>query len=130
MSKLTTAIHKWSLKHLSGHISFRLFGRRVTIYGANAMWFATNIHTRRWGYVCFRPATWNPNFKWKLYVSPNGTPGTATFAIGPGVTKSEKLRAYIRCELLGHNFRVDDYDYVSILEIDYAGPLPASEVAK
>lgn len=127
MNRLTMTIHEWSLKHLSEHISFRLFGRRVTIYGANAMWFATNIHTRRWGYVCFRPPTWNQHFRWELYVSPNATPGCSTFAIGPGMPKDEKRRAYIRRKMLGHNFRVDDWDYTSILHIDYAGPIPAVE---
>ena len=127
MNKVTTTIHKWSLKHLSGHISLDLFGRKVTIFGANAMWFATEFHTRRWGWVVFRPPTWHPHFKWKFYVSANGTLGCATFAIGPGVSKEEKRRAWLRREMLGHNFCVGDYDYVSILEIDYAGPLPANE---
>lgn len=127
MNRLTMAIHKWSLKHLKEHISFKLFGHKVTIFGANAMWFTVTVPTKRWGWISFRPPTWNPHFKWKFYVAPNGTPGTATFAIGPGFTKAEKRQAYIRRELLGHNFRVDDWDYVSILEIDYAGPIPARE---
>lgn len=128
MNRLTMAIHEWSLKHLKEHINLNLFGKKVTISGANAMWFTVQFHTRRWGWVCFRLPTWHPIFRWKLYVSPNGTPGTSTFAIGPGMPKDEKRRAYIRRKMLGHNFRVDDYDYRSILEIDYAGPLPASKV--
>lgn len=128
MNKLTTAIHNYSLKHLKGRATLRFFGKKVTIYGANAMWFAVQFHTRRWGWIVFRPPTWNPHFKWKFYASANGTPGCATFAIGPGISNEEKRRAWIRRQMLGHNFDVDAYDYVSILEIDYAGPLPANEV--
>jgi hypothetical protein len=118
----------WFERNLSGHISIRKFGH-ITLYGFNAMHVALNFHTRRWGWVCFHPTMWcfGGWWPWYFYVSPNGTPGTATYAIGPGVSKPEKRRAYIRRELLGHNFRVDDYDYRSILEIDYAGPLPPGD---
>lgn len=116
-------LYKWPTKYLGGHLSFKVFGRRVTIYGFNAMWLAVNVHTQRWGYVCFRPPSWNPNFRWKFYVSPNATPSIATFGIGPGMSKQEKRRAIVRRQLLGHNFSVDDFDYVSLLEIDSTGPI-------
>jgi len=69
-----------------GHINI---GRRVTIYGDNAMHFAVNVWTHRWGYICFRPSTrrhghWN---RWYFYVSPNATPWAATWGCGPGFNR-------------------------------------------
>ena len=91
---------------LNGHLSFDLpyFGNQVTIYGANAMWFAINFHTQRWGYICFRPPTGHPKLRWSFYVSPNGTPWASTYAIG-NVSKQDKIRAPLRRLMLGHNFR-------------------------
>ena len=56
----------------------------VTIYGENAMHWAVNISTRRFGYICFRLpfrcfGQWWPLY---YYCSPNGTPWAATFKIG------------------------------------------------
>jgi hypothetical protein len=71
----------WIERKLGGHVN--LFGKRVTIYGANAMHWGVNISTRR-GYVCFRLPL--PCFgRWwplHLYVSPNATPWGATWGIG------------------------------------------------
>ena len=58
----------------------------ITVYGRNAMHFAVNIRTRRWGYICFRLPLrcfdhWWPLY---LYVSPNGTPWAATWIVGGG----------------------------------------------
>jgi hypothetical protein len=110
----------WIERKFSGHVSFRMFGRRVTIYGFNAMHVAVNISTRRWGWVCFHPPVYVFGHKWPwyFYVSPNGTPGTATFAIGPGVDRQEKESATLRRQLLGHNYRVDDYNYRDLLDLD------------
>lgn len=104
-------LYDWPIKHLNGHVSFRLFGRRVTFYGFNAMWLTLQIHTRRWGYVCFRLPSWHPKMKWKFYVSPNGTPWACTFAIGPGHERGERERARTRRMLFGHNFDTDEYRY-------------------
>jgi hypothetical protein len=104
---------------LGGHITIKWFGWHVTLYGFNAMHVAINIDTRRWGWVCFHPPMycrgWWP---WYFYVSPNGTPSCATYAIGPGVSRREKRNAKIRRIVLGHHYRVDDYDYDDILNID------------
>lgn len=67
---------------IGGHVHF--WG--ITIYGRNAMHFAVNIHTKRWGYICFKLPTrcfgvWWP---WYFYVSPDATPQSATFKRGPG----------------------------------------------
>lgn len=55
----------------------------VIIYGANAMHWAVNIKTKRWGWVCFRLpfrcfGKWWPLY---FYCSPDGTPTAATFII-------------------------------------------------
>ena len=106
------------MKHLSGHFSFDLFGHRITFFGFNAMWLTLQFHTRRWGYVCFRLPSWHPKMRWKLYCSPNGTPTVATFAIGPGVSKQDKRRAKMRAAVLDHNYRVDDFEYRDLIEIE------------
>jgi hypothetical protein len=84
-------------KYFGGHVSFSLFGRDVTIHGWNAMHVAINIWTKRWGYVCFHPTircfgVW---WRWYFYCSPNGTPNSATYAIGPGVRRREDGRGYV-----------------------------------
>ena len=53
----------------------------VVVYGENAMHWAVNIWTDKWGYVCFRLpfrcfGQWWPM---DFYGSPNATPGSATF---------------------------------------------------
>jgi len=64
-------------ERLAGHITLG----PVTIYGANAMHWAVNIATRRWGWVCFRLplpcfGRWWPLY---FYCSPDATPQSATF---------------------------------------------------
>lgn len=95
-------IEKLLFKYFGGHVSFR----RLTLYGYNAMHFALNFRTKRWGYVCFHPTIrcfgrWWP---WYFYLSPNATPWAATFAIGPGVDANNKQKAPIRKHLFGHGF--------------------------
>ncbi|MEE8729756.1 MAG: hypothetical protein SOI28_05715 [Rahnella inusitata] len=72
----------WSESFLSGHINVG----RVTIFGDNAMHWAVNIRTKRWGYICFRLPFRSHRRWWPLYFycSPNGTPWAATFKIGGG----------------------------------------------
>lgn len=82
----------------------------ITVYGRNAMHFAVNIKTRRWGYLCFQPTVrcfgrWWP---WYFYASPNATPWAATFAIGKGVDPIDRAKAIIRRTYLGHGFNYDD----------------------
>lgn len=88
-------------KYLSGHINI---GKHITVYGANAMHWAVNIHTKKWGYVCFRlplpcHGRWWPLY---FYVSPNATPWASTFCIGLGAT--ERAKAVLRRKAFGHNF--------------------------
>lgn len=114
-------IINWMLrnKRINSHISFRFpfWGNRVTVYGANAMWFSVNVHTMRWGYICFRPPTGiHPFFGWKFYISPNGTPWACTFAVG-NVDPADKKRATLRRDLFGHNFSVDE-NYQELLSVN------------
>lgn len=106
-------------KYLGGHISIG----SVTIYGWNAMHLAVNIRGTRWGTICFHPTmymfdTWWP---WYFYVSPNSTPWASTFAIGPGVDRSDKAMATLRRYLFGHNFYPGE-DF-SKWNADYRGEL-------
>lgn len=71
-------IWKWIERKLDGHVNL---GKSITIYGANAMHWAVNIRTKRWGFVCFRLplpcfGRWWPVY---FYCSPDATPGSATF---------------------------------------------------
>ena len=83
--KIRNLFHKrypslsWLENHMGGHVSLG----PVTIYGENAMHWAVNIKTRRWGYVCFRLpfrcfGRWWPLY---FYCSPDATPNAATFII-------------------------------------------------
>ncbi len=103
----------WLERYLGGHIAFRLLGRKIVIYGFNAMHVAINIYTKRFGFICFHPPMrcfggWYP---WYFYLSPNATQWAATFAIGPGVDREDKRESIIRREKLGHNFDVWNMDY-------------------
>ena len=53
----------------------------VTIFGENAMHWAIDIRTQRFGYVCFRLPLRCFGVWWPLYFycSPDGTPTKATF---------------------------------------------------
>lgn len=70
----------WWENFMGGHVRIG----KITIYGENAMHWAVNVRTKRWGYVCFRLpfrcfGKWWPLY---FYCSPNGTPWAATFKIG------------------------------------------------
>lgn len=72
-------------KHFGGHVHF--WG--ITIYGFNAMHVAVNVRTKRWGFICFHPTfrcfgKWWP---WYFYISPDATPCSARFGIGPGFNR-------------------------------------------
>lgn len=103
----------WLERHFGGYVSI---GRNITVFGYNAMNCAVEVRTRRWGYIVFRPTTWRyRRWRWYFYCSPNGTPGVATFAIGPGMEVEDKRLAPIRRRKLGHNFYVNDYCYADLL---------------
>lgn len=69
-------------RHFGGHVNIG----PATIYGWNAMHVAINIRTKRWGWICFHP-TWHMFGKWwpwYFYISPDATPCSAKFGVGPG----------------------------------------------
>lgn len=91
---------------LGGHLNIG----PITIYGKNAMRWGVNIHTNRWGYICFRLplrcfGQWWPLY---LYLSPNATPWAATFVIGSRFSEIDKIMARLRRHLFGHNFGTND----------------------
>lgn len=91
---------------LSGHINI---GKRITIYGRNAMHWGVTIRTKKFGYICFRlPFTcfgkWWPLY---LYFSPNATPWAATFMIGRKHDPRDWALSRVRRIRLGHNFYYD-----------------------
>lgn len=82
----------------------------VTIYGANAMCWAVNIESKKYGYICFTlPSIARRRQKrgWHLYCSPNGTPWASTFYIGSN--RSEHVRAKARKYCFGHGFSTNDF---------------------
>lgn len=94
----------WWENFMGGHLSFR----NLTIYGSNAMCWAVNIHTKKWGYVCFTLPSMlriRRKMSFYLYLSPNGTPWACTYYLGSD--KNEYLRSKIRKLNFGHNFDTD-----------------------
>lgn len=85
------------------------------------MHWAINLHTKRWGYVCFRLpfrcfSGWWPLY---FYVSPNATPWAATFMLGKEVRQEGKTCVRRRRWELGHNFPVNNTDYyIKLLRIN------------
>lgn len=104
--RLRYALDTLLSEYVGGHVTIG----RVTIFGHNAMHWAVNVRTHRWGSVCFRPTTISPfgsKWRWYFYVSPNGTPWASTFAVGPGLDHADKAMAHVRRYLFGHNFNTD-----------------------
>jgi hypothetical protein len=66
-------------RYFGGHFNLGPF----TIYGENAMHWAINIKTKRWGYICFRLPVRCFGCWWRLYFycSPDATPQAATFIV-------------------------------------------------
>lgn len=66
-------------RYFGGHLHIG----RVTVFGENAMHWAINIRTDRWGYICFRLPVRCFGGWWPLYFycSPDGTPQSATFIV-------------------------------------------------
>jgi len=91
---------------MSGHINLG----KITIYGSNAMCWAVNIQTNKYGYICFTLPSISKCRKktgYYLYFSPNGTPWACTFYRGKD--KEEKIRSIVRKMNFGHNFDTDKY---------------------
>lgn len=103
IDNINQKINRFLDKHLSGHISFL----NITIYGRNAMKWGVNIHTKKWGYICFNlPIFINGEIsKLYFYISPNGTPWASTYYLyGASKYNQDKLLSCLRKESFGHNF--------------------------
>lgn len=117
-------------KKIGGHINIG----NLTLFGDNAMHFGGHYWTKKYGYVCFRlpipcgiidyflyggRLRWEPLY---FYLSPNATPWAATFMLGGGFTKTEKLISKLRKIKLKHNFKYDseneDYNYQILRRIN------------
>lgn len=110
MKIFSKIIYYFKYEFLSGHISIS----KVTIYGRNAMHWAVNIYTKKYGYICFRlPLPCFGRF-WPLYyyLSPNGTPWAATFMIGKTESQDDWALARIRYLCLGHNYDVHGWNEI------------------
>jgi hypothetical protein len=100
---------KWSIfqRPTRSGSPYRFF-KNVTIYGGNAIHYAVEVRTRRYGYIVFRLFTLSPKeHPLELYCSPNATPWACTYYLGPD--RNERLRARIRKLNFGHNFSTDRY---------------------
>lgn len=94
---------KFFSRILGGHVNIG----PATIFGLNAMQWAVNIRTKRYGVICFRlPLPCFGRFpSLYFYISPNGTPWAATFMIGGGKNyRRDRILAPIRRARLGLYF--------------------------
>ena len=96
----------WIKKIISSYINIG----NITIYGRNAMHFGVTIHTKKWGYICFRLplrcfGRWWPLY---LYFSPNATPWASTFMLGKKHDRNDWALSRIRRIKFGHGFRCWD----------------------
>lgn len=100
----------WWENFMSGHWNI---GKNITIYGENAMHWAVNIRTKKYGYICFTLPLRCFGRYWgcHIYFSPNGTPWASTYykSLWKENNKSEELRARIRKLNFGHNFNIKGY---------------------
>lgn len=104
-------------KLIGGHIRI---GKRLTIYGDNAMHFGVNFWTRKYGFVCFRLPIpcgivdlfrYENSLYWKplyFYTSPNATPWASTFMIGKKHDRNDWALSRVRRIRLGHNWNTSD----------------------
>lgn len=98
----------WWENFMGGHVNI---GKRITIFGENAMHWAVEIHTKKYGYIVFTLPlrTFGKYFGCHIYFSPNGTPWASTYykSLWKENNKAEEKRAKIRKEAFGHNFNTD-----------------------
>lgn len=96
----------WKLvdRFLGGHFSIG----RLTVYGHNAMHWAVNYRTERWGWMCLRlPLPSQGGFRpLYFYASPNATPWASTIYKGWGDDVARR-EAPERRKKYGHNFDTD-----------------------
>ncbi len=93
-----------------GHLNI---GKRITIFGENAMHWAIEIRTKKYGVIVFTLPirTFGKYYGCHIYCSPNGTPWASTYykSLWKENNRSEELRAKIRKLNFGHNFNTDTH---------------------
>jgi hypothetical protein len=98
----------WWENFMGGHINI---GNRITIFGENAMHWAVEIRTKKYGVIVFTlpVKTFGKYYGCHIYCSPNGTPWACTYykSIWKEDNKAEEIRATIRKINFGHNFNTD-----------------------
>lgn len=94
---------------LKGHINI---GKRITVYGNNAMHWGITIWTKKYGYICFRLPFKSCGKWWPLYFycSPNATPWASTFMIGRKAHPDDWVLSRIRRSCFGHNFDQNEWN--------------------
>jgi len=117
-------IGKFLEKRIGGYINI---GKRLTIYGDNAMHFGVNYWTKKYGYICFRLPLpcgiidhflYGHRLYWKplyFYISPNATPWAATFMLGKKHSRKDLTLARVIKARLGHNVDIDEERQYKIL---------------
>lgn len=116
--KLKRKIGKFLRGKIDEHIKI---GKRLTIYGDNAMHFGGHFWTKKYGYICFRlplpcfivdwflydssKIRWYPLY---LYFSPNATPWASTFMLGKKHDRDDWALARVRKRRFGHNFNTNE----------------------
>ena len=114
-------VSNWYENFMSGHISIGKF----TWFGENAMLWAMEYRTKKWGYVVFKPPirTFGKYHGWWFYLSPNGTPWASTYYIGVSTfgahDRNQTLNAKIRKHYLGHGFDSEKYSKKLSGKINY-----------
>lgn len=106
----------WAENFLGEHINIG----PITIYGANAMNWAVNISTKKWGYICFSlpfPTYMRRMHGNYFYISPNGTPWASTFYRGKD--KEQRVKSVLRRVEFGHGFNTDTH-YKRMMAINNA----------
>jgi hypothetical protein len=97
----------WWENFMGGYISIG----NLTIFGENAMHWAIEFRTKKYGYIvitlpvrCFGKY-WGSH----IYFSPNGTPWACTYykSLWKEDNKKEEIRARIRKLNFGHNFNTN-----------------------
>ena len=81
-------LERFLYRYLGGHLQIG----PVTFYGHNAMHFAVNVRVGRRGHFCFRPTVYQFGhwWPWYCYLSPNATPQSATWGVGPGFETEDR----------------------------------------
>lgn len=101
----------WWENFMGGHINI---GKRITVFGENAMHWAVEVRTKKYGVIVFTLPikTFGKYHGCHIYFSPNGTPWAATYykSIWKENNRAEEIKARIRKLNFGHNFDTNKHE--------------------